>query len=277
MHRAHLLAYLASTLAVAAGASDALAQPAPCRERERDAEIERANRLRLRERTGEAVGVLEDLWRRCPEARVRVQLALAEQSAGRWYEAWMHLNEVLSEATDPWVMARAEVITRARDTAREHLAALSPTANVPGAELLLNGTLLGALPLAAPHVVTPGTVSLEVRASGHQPHRWSPTLQAGETLREAVALTPIVVAPNGSGSSDDPEVTHDFRFPVGSFWRIPVSTSAAPTGGRQSGGQDHGFSEVAGPRRRRSATGRSGSIQVLAKSAAYCRATLSHE
>ncbi|OKH83580.1 hypothetical protein EB75_08350 [Mycobacterium sp. ST-F2] len=46
-----------------------------------------------------------------------------------------------------------------------------------------------------------------------------------------LSATPIVVAPNGSGSSDDPEVTHDFRFPVGSFWRIPVSTSAAPTGG----------------------------------------------
>ena len=49
--------------------------------------------------------------------------------------------------------------------------------------------------------------------------------------------SPIVVAPGGGGSSDEPSVTHEFVFPVGTFWRLPVSTNEAPTNGATQRGR----------------------------------------
>jgi hypothetical protein len=42
---------------------------------------------------------------------------------------------------------------------------------------------------------------------------------------------PIVIGPESSGSTDGPYVTHEFRFPTGTFWRIPVSFDEAPGNG----------------------------------------------
>lgn len=42
---------------------------------------------------------------------------------------------------------------------------------------------------------------------------------------------PIVIAPGSGGSGSEPAVEHDFRFPIGTFWRLPVSTGSAPTNG----------------------------------------------
>jgi len=50
---------------------------------------------------------------------------------------------------------------------------------------------------------------------------------------------PIVIAPGSGGGSSDPAIEHDFRFPVGTFWRLPVSTQQAPsTGSTQQGAVD---------------------------------------
>lgn len=45
-----------------------------------------------------------------------------------------------------------------------------------------------------------------------------------------LSTSPIVIPP-GSGGSSSPSVEHDFRFPLGSFWRLPVSTGQAPSSG----------------------------------------------
>jgi hypothetical protein len=40
---------------------------------------------------------------------------------------------------------------------------------------------------------------------------------------------PIVITPGSGGSASEPAIEHDFRFPIGTFWRLPVSTREAPT------------------------------------------------
>lgn len=52
-----------------------------------------------------------------------------------------------------------------------------------------------------------------------------------------LSAQPIVIAPGSGGSSSNPEVEHDFRFPLGTFWRLPVSTNAIPTGGASQQGE----------------------------------------
>ncbi|AQA01790.1 hypothetical protein BVC93_04320 [Mycobacterium sp. MS1601] len=46
---------------------------------------------------------------------------------------------------------------------------------------------------------------------------------------------PIVIPPDSSGG--DPSVTHQFRFPAGTYWRIPVSLDEAPTNGASQRGR----------------------------------------
>jgi hypothetical protein len=51
-----------------------------------------------------------------------------------------------------------------------------------------------------------------------------------------LSAQPIVVAPGSNGGESDPWIEHDFRFPVGTFWRLPVSTTEAPTNGASESG-----------------------------------------
>jgi hypothetical protein len=51
-----------------------------------------------------------------------------------------------------------------------------------------------------------------------------------------LSAQPIVIAPGSGGNDPEPAVEHDFRFPVGTFWRLPVSTREAPTNGASQQG-----------------------------------------
>ncbi|MCV7242390.1 hypothetical protein H7J83_06465 [Mycobacterium mantenii] len=53
-----------------------------------------------------------------------------------------------------------------------------------------------------------------------------------------LSSSPIILAPDpGSPSGSLPSIEHDFRFPLGTFWRLPVSTSEAPSSGSPQQGQ----------------------------------------
>ncbi len=63
---------------------------------------------------------------------------------------------------------------------------------------------------------------------------------AGQNVASAefdLSRSPIVVAPGGGGPTDEPSVTHEFVFPAGTFWRLPVSTDEAPTNGATQQGR----------------------------------------
>ncbi|MFZ0831644.1 MAG: hypothetical protein WAM92_00900 [Mycobacterium sp.] len=56
----------------------------------------------------------------------------------------------------------------------------------------------------------------------------------GENIASAtfdLSSQPIIIAPESGGGSSEPTIEHDFRFPIGTFWRLPVSTQQAPTSG----------------------------------------------
>jgi len=161
-----------------------------CDARDRDAAVAEANRLRAAGSPDAALAALRDLWGRCPEPRVLVQMALAEHSAGRWLDAWRHMNEALATRDDPWVDARRAVIERARDVCRAHLAALSVTADAAGATLSLDGGDPMLLPLDEALVVAAGDHELAVAAPNRRPARRAVTLTEGATLDERFTLAP---------------------------------------------------------------------------------------
>jgi hypothetical protein len=61
---------------------------------------------------------------------------------------------------------KEESIERMAKQARDHIGTITVTANVPGAEVLLDNKIIGKIPLEVPILVDPGWYAVEVRAPG---------------------------------------------------------------------------------------------------------------
>jgi len=181
------LAACASLLA----ASPALAQPAaPCPERSVTQEIDRAIEERRRGREDAGFRRLEGLWERCPSPRTLAQLALAEHGLGRLRDAYVHLRDALARDDDPWIATRQGPLRSVLAEISLRVPRVAPTCTVPGAELRVDGALVGALPLVTPWALPQGAVSLEVSAPGYRVERRAITVAEGAVWRESIALSP---------------------------------------------------------------------------------------
>lgn len=155
-----------------------------------DPDIERGIALRERGDDAGALAAFTAAWTRAPTAQARAQMGLAALALGRWVDADAWLREALARAEDPWVSARRAVLLRARDDVAAHLGALDVLANVPDAEVLVDGAPVGRTPLPAPLRVPAGAVVVEVRAPGHHPAQRRAVIVAGQLARESVTLVP---------------------------------------------------------------------------------------
>lgn len=184
-----LASAFALSLACAGFGVDLGAQPVPAaRCADVDAQIDRGIEMRRRGRDEDALRLFQDLHARCPSPRVVAQVAMAEHALERWPAAWEHMHAALSASGDPWVASRRAALETLRDEILPHMARVSPTTDASGAELVVNGTRAGALPLAVPFVVAPGVARVEVRAPGHEPLVEQVTLVEGQWYRANVTL-----------------------------------------------------------------------------------------
>ena len=108
--------------------------------------------------------------------RATGQLGLCEQALGRWADAEMYITEALKAESDPWVKKNRRTLEDALVIVKSHIARVEIQGEPPGAEIWVNGTLAGKLPLAAPVRVSAGEVEVELRAPGFV--REAKTMQA---------------------------------------------------------------------------------------------------
>jgi tetratricopeptide (TPR) repeat protein len=123
--------------------------------------------LRRQGKDAEALELFRRAQEQAPSPRALAQIALAEQALGRFAEAEKHLEQVLA-ADDPWVLERRPVLTKALEEVRAQLGTLEIRANRSDAEVFLDGTRAGRLPLA-PLRLSAGAYDVEVRARDHNP------------------------------------------------------------------------------------------------------------
>jgi PEGA domain len=180
--------------ALLAGSLPAAAQPRECIDRRVDREVDRAAEERLAGHGLEAFNRVTALLARCPSPRVRVQVALAEQSLRRWQDAYLHLREAMA-STDPWIVAHREPLSRALSEVTAHMPQLAPRTNAPGATLRVNGLAVGTLPLATPFILVRGAATLELEAPGYLPLRRAVTVGFDEVFQEFLTLEPAPVPP----------------------------------------------------------------------------------
>lgn len=158
-----------------------------------DPDVERGVQLRERGDDAGALAAFTAAWERARTPQARAQMGLAALALGRWIDADAWLREALARDDDAWVSARRAVLLRAREEVARHVGTIEVLANVPDAEVLLDGVPAGRTPLGAPLRAPAGTVVVEVRAAGHHPTQRRVVVAAAQLSRESVTLVPRIV------------------------------------------------------------------------------------
>lgn len=162
-----------------------------------DALIARGVDLREHGKDDEALAVFKKALAKAPSPRARAQVALAEQALGLWVPAENDLAQALAADGDAWIAKNRAALEGALAIVRRHIGSLE-VRGTEGAEVLLDGVRLGALPSAAPFRVEAGKRTLELRAKGFHPTARSVEVPAGGVARETVALVALA-ADGGAG------------------------------------------------------------------------------
>jgi PEGA domain len=170
----------ALTMARAAGADDA------------DQLIREGIELRRRGDEAAALKRFEAAYTLVKTPRAQAQIGFAQQALGLWGEADRNLREALASADD-WIRKNRSVIEAALQTIAEHVGTLEMVGTPAGAEALVNGEKVGALPMKVN--VTIGDAVVEIRAAGYLTVRRNVTIWRGASFRERFDLQRVTPAP----------------------------------------------------------------------------------
>lgn len=171
---------------------------------ESDALILEGVKLREQGKDAEALAVFVRAQALAPTPRALAQRALAEQALGDWVQADAHLREALAASDDPWIARNRQALDGALAVIGDHLGQLQVNGGVAGAELRLDGQLVGTLPLGGPLRVVVGRPMLEVTAAGYHPVRREIAIKAGSLSTETIELVPLPQYPTTAAPPGEP-------------------------------------------------------------------------
>ncbi len=186
-----MLVALLVALGIAAGPCRVLAASAAT---EADAALKRGVELRRRGDDAQALVEFQRAYTWYRSARALAQIGFAEMALGRWHEAEEHLGQALADADDVWVRRNRATIEQSRAVVASHLGSLEVLGSPEGAELRVDGRLVGRLPMARPIRVAAGNVGVELRADGHLASSRPVAIAAGQLSRETITLQKIEAA-----------------------------------------------------------------------------------
>ncbi|MBX3185533.1 MAG: hypothetical protein KF819_00905 [Labilithrix sp.] len=162
--------------------------------------IARGIELREKGKDDEALALFKRAYAKAPSPRARAQVALAEQALGLWVAAESDLIESLSAGSDPWIVKNRAALEGALAVVRRHVGSLE-VRGTDGAEIVLDGVLLGTLP-SSPFRVEAGRRTLEIRAKGFHATTRAIEVPPGGIARESVTL--VELPPEGEAAPAAP-------------------------------------------------------------------------
>lgn len=137
--------------------------------------------------------------------RVLLHVATAAQAAGKWLMADEYLKKAAKHESDPYYQRYKNEIDEVRAATAQRVGQFRAIGEPEGAEVRLNGDVIGTLPMESPKSVEAGTYVLEVTKSGFYRLRRPISVPGGVLTRETVALNPRTAAggdgPNEVGGS----------------------------------------------------------------------------
>jgi len=189
---------------------------------DRDSLIEKGLQLRREHRDSEALEVFRRTIKVFPSPRVRAQVALAEQALGQWVAAEHDLREALRATDDPWIKSHKAALEGALEVLGKHLGTLVLTTNVTPAEVFLNNTLVGELPME-PLRVPAGPIRVELRSKGYERASRTVEVAAQTTVTEEI---PLVAEPAAAPAAAPPVLPAVIPADEGARANRPVQKAA---------------------------------------------------
>ncbi|MEY4545953.1 MAG: hypothetical protein RL685_2148 [Pseudomonadota bacterium] len=163
--------------------------------------IERGAELRRTDQDVEALALFRRALELTPESsRAQAHLGSTYQALGRWVLANTFLSQALAQTEDPYVGRHRAALEQALEFVRDHLGLLEVSGGPAGAEVLLNGQVVGTLPMPEPAPVPVGAYQMEVALAGHYGVNLPVRISRRALTREMVELLPLSVAARKSGS-----------------------------------------------------------------------------
>lgn len=151
--------------------------------------VTRGIALRAEGKDADALKVFEKAAEMDPgSVRVTVHLATVHQALGNWLLADDHLSLALEHHNDPYVNRHRSALDDAQRVIQANIGRLEVEGQPAGAEVRLNGRVVGTLPLTEPVRATVGSYVLEVRFDGHYSTQRPIVISGGVLVREAVQL-----------------------------------------------------------------------------------------
>jgi hypothetical protein len=194
-----------------AGGGRAGAAPGPAPAADEDLN-NRGVDLRRSGKDREALEVFQQAYGLTHSPRATAQLGLAYQALGRWELAGPLIETALQKPNDPWIKKYVPQLQDAFGVIKQHLAHIELTGDPAGADVVVNGSLAGHLPLPGPLTVSIGTVDLQVRAPGYRDDIRKLTVAAYQYERIFVRLdknpdlATVVVPPAGGVTTPPPPI-----------------------------------------------------------------------
>lgn len=160
-----------------------------------EALIQEGIRLRRDGEDEKALEVFRQAERLQPSSvRVLLHLATAAQAAGHWVEADTYIRRVFDYRDDPYYRRYESDISTVEQLIASRVGRFQVVGAPPGAEVRLNGRVVGHLPMAEPHRLEAGNYQLEVVSQGHYALRRNQRVPGGVLTREVVDLAPQTTA-----------------------------------------------------------------------------------
>jgi hypothetical protein len=142
-----------------------------------------------------ALPLLQRAYARAHVPRAAAQLGFVEQALGLWPGAEAHLFEALTARRDPWIRQNVGLIEESLDLAHTHVGLVRVDVDMAGADVFVDGALVGRSPLGAGVRVTTGQRRVEVRAPGFHTVVETPLVAAGKTASLIVHMHRVPAPP----------------------------------------------------------------------------------
>jgi len=171
-----------------------------------EAPIQQGIALRRAGNDEAALALFIDLEKTNPDSvRVLLHITAAAQATGRWMMAYTYLQKAFAHKSDPYFIRYRSAIKSIDDATAQHIGQFRAVGDPAGAEVRLNGELMGTLPMADPKPIEVGQYVLEVTKLGFYPLRRTVSVAPGGALtQESVALRVGTASSNslGAGSTN---------------------------------------------------------------------------
>jgi len=155
-----------------------------------EAQVRQGTELRHQNQDARALPFFERAYELSRNPRTAAQLGLVKMALGYCVDAERLLDEALAVPDHPWIARNRETLERTRANARQNIGEVTVTGTPTGAEVVVNGHVVGNLPLATSVHLDKGPAEIEIRAPGHIPITRTLAITAGAHEHLTVALGP---------------------------------------------------------------------------------------